>query len=416
MNDPRGRTPGLYAGWVVVTACFGVLFGVWNANAGFGVFLPVLAREFHWSRGAISVALSINLLIGAILGLGVGPASDRYGPRAILAVGACLTGTGYLLASVVNALWHFYLFVGVLVGIGMGSMYLVTTATVSRWFLRERGLAVGILLAGLNLAYVTGSPLTAFLINSLGWRPAYLVLGGLIWSVAVPASLLVRHPAGTDRSTAGGTSSPSSGTGVATLGAAAADRRLWLLAGTWFLTGYAYYTVMVHIVSYVKDRGMTLERASLALTIWGLSLIVGSVLFGAVADRLGIRPAFWTCLGLQVIPLTWIVTGPPVWALYLLITCFGLGAAGSDTTVVKAAAEVFGVRAIGAVLGLMVIGWRLGAALGPAAAGFIHDGTGSYAGAFGIASLGLAVSGVTFTRGISSRRHEASGFIGSGRR
>ena len=83
MFDVRRRQ-----GWLVVGACSLVMFGVWNSHAGFGVFLPVLVSEFGWSRGAVSVAPALNLVIGGLIAFFVGAASDRYGPRLILAVSA----------------------------------------------------------------------------------------------------------------------------------------------------------------------------------------------------------------------------------------------------------------------------------------------------------------------------------------
>src|SRR6185436_16335958 len=145
MSDVRRRQ-----GWVVVGACSLVMFGVWNSHAGFGVFLPVLASEFGWSRGAISVAPSLNLIIGGL--------------------SAIFMGGLFALASRIGALWHLYTVLGVLLGVAMSSVYLVPTTTVSRWFVDRRGLALGILLAGLNLAFVTGPRLSAFMIERLGWR------------------------------------------------------------------------------------------------------------------------------------------------------------------------------------------------------------------------------------------------------
>jgi len=168
--------------------------------------------------------------------------------------------------------------------------------------------------------------------------------------------------------------------------------------------GFAYYTVVIHIVSYVKDRGVVLEYASLGLTIYGLSLFAGSLVFGALADRVGTRSIFRVCMALQVVTLAGVLTGPPLWALYLLIFLYGLGAGGSDASYIKAVSEVFGVRALGAIIGGLSIGWRCGAALGPTAAGFIHDATGSYTIAFGLAAFGLAMSIATFTRGTSPSR------------
>ncbi len=377
------------------------MFGVWNPFAGFGVFLPVLSGEFGWSRGAISVAASLNLIIGGAIAFGVGAATDRYGPRRVLALSGLLVGAGYLLASAISALWQFYLLLGFFLGVGMSGMYLVPTATVSRWFTEQRGLALGIVLAGLSLAYVTGGPLSAYLINTFGWRTAYLLMGGLVWSVAVPASLFMTNPQGTASSLAASHSLVPVG---ATFREALEDRRLWLLLVSWLLLGFALIMVTVHLVPYMTDQGVSLERASLALSIYGISSIAGRLAFGLAADRLGTRPTFWFCLVSQFLPLAAVLAGPPPLVLYFLIIGFGLGAAGSDTAVVKAASEVFGVRAIGAIIGALGLGWRCGAAIGPAAAGFLYDLTGSYSLPFGLASAGLLVSFVCFTVGTSPLR------------
>lgn len=166
--------------WVVVAACFFVVFGVWNSHAAFGVFLPVLSQEFGWSRGAISVAASIQLIVGGVIAFAIGGLSDRHGPRWILAVSAFFGGGAFLLTSGVSTLWHFYLLQGLLLGVSISSIYLVPTTTVSRWFTERRGLALGILLTGLHLAFITGPPLAAFLINRFGWRAAYALLAGIM--------------------------------------------------------------------------------------------------------------------------------------------------------------------------------------------------------------------------------------------
>ena len=403
MSDVRRRQ-----GWVVVGACSLVMFGVWNSHAGFGVFLPVLAGEFGWSRGAISVAPSLNLIIGGLIAFFVGAASDRYGPRLILATSALFVGALFVLASRIGTLWHLYAILGVLLGVAMSSVYLVPTTTVSRWFVDRRGLALGILLAGLNLAFVTGPRLSAFLIERFGWRTTYLVLGALVWILAIPASLLTRFPpVSTDDAPAAGDGT-TAGRSVATAGGstireALADRRLWLLVTAWMLLGFNQMMMSIHLVSYVKDRGVTLERAALALTILGTGTIVGRIVVGMAADRLGTKPMFWACLTVQITTLVSIIGGPSLSILNFLLFWLGLSAAGSDTTLVKGAVETFGVRSIGAVMGVLSLGWRCGAALGPTTAGFVYDATGSYIPALALAAGGLALSSVFFSVGTASR-------------
>jgi len=383
-------------GWVVVGACSLVMFGVWNSHAGFGVFLPVLADEFGWSRGAISIAPSLNLIVGGLIAFAIGAASDRYGPRLILTVSALFVGALFALASRIDALWHLYLVLGVLLGIAMSSVYLVPTTTVSRWFVHRRGLALGILLAGLNLAFVTGPRLSAYLIERVGWRTTYLVLGALVWILAIPGSMLTRFPPNGSGADA---SDPSSASAGSSLGEALADRRLWLLVTAWMLLGFNQMMMSIHLVSYVKDQGATLERASLALTILGTGTIAGRLLCGVAADRLGTKPTFWVCLTVQIATLLSIVAAPSLSALDVLLFGFGLSAAGSDTTLVKGAVETFGVRSIGGVMGVLSLGWRCGAALGPTAAGFIYDAMGTYVLAFALAAAGLALSSAFFTLG-----------------
>jgi nitrate/nitrite transporter NarK len=109
-------------------------------------------------------------------------------------------------------------------------------------------------------------------------------------------------------------------------------------------------------------------------------------------------------LTIQIVTLLAIVAGPSLSVLDFLLFWLGLSAAGSDTTLVKGAVETFGVRAIGAVMGVLSLGWRCGAALGPTAAGFIYDAMGTYVLAFALAAGGLALSCVFFTLGTSAPR------------
>src|SRR5215510_10870723 len=120
--------------WRVVVALFVVTSCIATAVSTFGVFLPVLSDTFGWSRGAVSVVLSINLMLGGLAAFPVGRIADRSGPRAVLATTVAIGAIGFMLSSRIDALWQLYLSYGVLVGIGMSSIYVLTAATVARWF------------------------------------------------------------------------------------------------------------------------------------------------------------------------------------------------------------------------------------------------------------------------------------------
>src|SRR5438552_15125568 len=123
--------------WRVVVALFTVTSCIATAVSTFGVFLPVLSEAFGWSRGAVSVALSISLVLGGVAAFAVGRIADRRGPRAVLATAVSIGAVGFVLSALIDALWEVYLSFGVLVGVGMSSVFVLSAAWVARgWELR----------------------------------------------------------------------------------------------------------------------------------------------------------------------------------------------------------------------------------------------------------------------------------------
>jgi OFA family oxalate/formate antiporter-like MFS transporter len=383
--------------WRVVVALFTVTSCIATAVSTFGVFLPVLSETFGWSRGAVSVVLSISLVLGGIAGFPVGRIADRRGPRAVLATTVGIGAVGFVLSARIEALWHLYLSYGVLVGIGMSSIYVLTAATVARWFEARRGLALAIVLSGFNLGWLTGGPLAALLIGRWGWRAAYVVLGALVAAIGVPASLGVRYPRSAEprRVVA---SAPA-----AARRAAFGDARLWLFVTAWCFLGLVFMMVTVHSVSYARDRGLSLEQASLALSAFGIGAVSGRLLAGAAADRFGAVPTMRVCLLIQCVALGTLLCGLPTWTVVATLLLFGLGASGADNTFVKAVADVFGIATLATIMSVVSLGWRSGAGIGPALAGFVHDLTGSYTPSFAAALFALAAGWTLFRLG-SARR------------
>jgi len=391
--------------WRVVGALFVVVACVATSVSAFGVFLPVLADTFGWSRGAIAVALSINLGLGGIAAFPVGRAADRHGPRGVLVLTVLIGGAGFALTSAIGALWHFYLVYGVMVGVGMSSIYVLSTATVSRWFVARRGLALAIVLSGFNLGWLLGGPVAAFLIERIGWRSAYLALGAIVAGIGGPAALAVRYPPGALGPAGPRSAETRAGTSLRhALGA----RQLWQLVGSWFAIGFVFMMVTVHSVPLARDLGLPLEQAAFMLTAYGLGAGVGRLAAGAAADRLGAVAIMRACLALQAIALALLVAGPPPWALTVVLVAFGVGASGADNAFVKRVPEVFGVGALATVMSVLGLGWRTGAALGPAGAGFVYDATGSYTIPFAAGLVALGAGALLFSLGSRPRTSGAS--------
>jgi MFS family permease len=395
--------------WLVVLALFVVTYGISTPLAAYGVFLPVLAEHFAWSRGAVATALSINLLVGGVAGFAIGTLADRHGPRLMLMVTVALAGASFAMVSRVEALWQLYLFVGVLGGVGMSSFYLLAAATVTHWFAARRGLALALVLVGFSLGYISAGPLAAALIDSVGWRAAYALLGVGCGVMTLLAALTVRLPSAVEaaplvQSHAEGRRRPPTAVEGVTLRAALADPRQWLINVAWFLLGGLALMISVHVVPFARDQGISLAAASLALSAYGVGSVGGRLAAGVVSDRLGAHTTLRIGYGLQIVALASLLWLPSRELLMLGLGLFGVGFAASDTMITRIIPDVFGLRAIGGIMGILNLGWRTGAALGPAAAGFVYDLTGSYTMPFGAAPLAAMISWALFALATRSRR------------
>jgi MFS family permease len=395
--------------WLIVAALFVVTFGISMPLAAYGVFLPIIAETFGWSRGAISTALSINLILGGLAGFFVGRMADRHGPRVMLFLTVGFAGTGFGLVSQVAALWQLYVLVGLLGGIGMSSFYLLSAATVARWFDDRRGLAIALVLVGFNIGYIVAGPLAAWLIARVGWRSAYATIGFGCACVAVLAASSVRLPrsdeaAALRMAVTSRVADAPSGVGGLTAREALTDPRQWCLNGAWLLLGAVIFTVGVHAVPYVRDHGVSLAAASLALTAYGIGTVAARLISGALSDRFGTHATMRVGYIVEIVALTMLASGTTPRTLLLAMVLFGVGAATTDTMLVRTIPDVFGLRALGAIMGILTLGWRSGAATGPAVTGFIYDATGSYAIPFWAAPVAALLSWILFA---AATRHPA---------
>jgi len=189
-----------------------------------------------------------------------------------------------------------------------------------------------------------------------------------------------------------------------TLADALVDPRQWYLNISWLLLGALTLMISVHIVSFAHDQGISLAQASLALTAYGIGAVGGRIGSGIVSDRIGTFTTIRLSYVLQMVALAALLWLSSREALLLSLLVLGLGFASADTMLAKAVPEVFGMRALGAILGVLNLGWRFGAALGPFLAGFLYDMTGAYTIPFGAAPVVVLVSWGLFALGSSGRR------------
>src|SRR6058998_825349 len=385
----------LFYGWVIVGAgivvtCIGV-----GAMLSLAIFLQPMSESMGWSRTGISTAALINWLCMGVGSFLWGALSDRFGTLAVVLSGGVLLGLGLVTASQAASLGQFQLVFGLIVGLAAGSFYTPMTATTSRWFTRNRSLAVALVSAGLSAGSAIMAPLARWLITSYDWRTAMLVIGDLVWLVVIPAALLVRDPvagSGAARSAAGGDG------GEFTVGQALRTPQFAAIAFTNFACCAAHSGPIFHMVTHAMDNGVSAMAATTVLGVAGVASLSGRILCGLMADRIGAKRMLLAGLALQAVAVSLYVFTRDLASFYAVAVVFGFAYGGAMPLYAILVREYFGARVMGTVFGAVGSVATLGMALGPWAGGWLYDTFGSYfwlyMGSFGI---GLGAVAIAFT-------------------
>src|SRR5258707_13572513 len=187
------RLPFFY-GWVIVAGTFVTMAIGVTARTSFSLLFPPIVTEFGWERGVTAGAFSFGFLVSVVLSPLIGRMMDRFGPRAVMELGVVLMGGGLLLAPLTTQPWHLYLTIGVLVGGGSVCLgYSGQSLFLPNWFVRRRGLAMGLAFAGVGIGSVTLLPWVQHMIEQTGWRTACTAMGILGFVGLAPINLLLRE-------------------------------------------------------------------------------------------------------------------------------------------------------------------------------------------------------------------------------
>ncbi|MFO8011655.1 MAG: MFS transporter [Dehalococcoidia bacterium] len=374
------------SGWMIIAAGFLLTLILYGAYYSFGVFLKPMLNDLGWTRGATTGAASLYLVIHGAFAIFMGHLSDRYGPRWVIIGGTLLIALGYSLISLMTSLWHLYIFLGILVGTGMGAAYVPPLATAAKWFNVRRGLALGVVAAGVGVGQIVLPPLLKYLIAEVGWRDAFVVLGVATAGLGIPAALMLRNPPDAE----GEIRQPGShDTGMNQLNSSAIEalktRSFWLLLGVFTSLVFGINIIMQHLVAHVEDNGFDPVPAALVLTLIGISGIFGRIISGGAADRIGSKAMTSICMILQIAVFYSLIVTDELWAFYTAGIFYGIGYGGTLPLIIKMSSDFFGTYSGGAIFGVLLFGASIGGAVGVPLAGYIYDSTGDYAIAFIIA-------------------------------
>ena len=392
-----------YYGWVIVgvsLVALMVAYGIWWS---FPIFYVNILSEFGWSRAGTAFIFTIGSIVYGLGSLPAGALADRLGPRRLLPAACLILASGCLISSVASQKWHFYIAYGVFMGFGTICTGFVPIATIlSNWFVRKRGRAMGIALIG-NVA----PPLLAVpvqkLISVVGWQASYAVLAVVLLVVIAPLTGFFMRTRPQDLGMApDGFPLPSNSPETRnpapkapevpkvinrqwaethwSLSNSLRTYQFWALTGVMLTLGIGGGVIMNHLVAMVVDMGQSRDTAALVFSLAGLMAAAGR-LSGFISDRLGREVTFTILATLYLCSTFALLTflgSAQLWTLYLYAFSFGLGSGLSSPTIGSGAADLFGGKNFGSILGFSNIGYGIGLGIGAWAGGAIFDQMGSY--------------------------------------
>ncbi len=415
VTEGRRRVGRIHPAWYVAAAAFVALLGAAGFRSAPGVFIVPLQAEFGWSRGTLSLAVSVNLVLFGLMAPFAAALMDRFGVRAVVATALTLIAVGSGAAVLVTASWQLVLLWGVVVGVGTGSMALVFAATVAnRWFVRRRGLVMGVLTAGSATGQLIFLPVLAAVTAHVGWRAGCLIVAGAALAV-VPLVLRFLHSHPRDRgvlpygatvadeapAAAAATGRPADAVrrALTALRDAARTRTFWALAGGFAICGASTNGLIgTHFIPAAHDHGMPETTAAGLLAVVGVFDIVGTIASGYLTDRFNPRvllAVYYSLRGAGLVMLPGMLGDSLHPSMIAFVVVYGLDWVATVPPTVALCREAFGPA------GTIVFGWvfaahQIGAAIGSTVAGLLRDGTGSYTlawfGAAGLCVVAAAVS------------------------
>ncbi len=369
---------------------------------GFGLLVAPLEEEFGWSRAAISAAFSLRTEVGGIAAPVVGFAVDRMGVRRLIFAGVFVVALGMILLSQTHSLLAFY---GAVVIIAIGNSCTggaTATVAIANWFRRKRGRALGLMTLGGgasgSMAIVFG-----FLISEFGWRQALVIAGVAQLIVCAPLALTLRNrpqdmgllPDGDEAPPprADGTAVPTPEHEGFTSKEALRSTLFWRVAAVYALGNFATTSIVVHQVPFLTESvGVSDTFAAATLTISIALSLIGRLGFGNIADVLPKTVVSAVALALIGVSLVMFATLHEPWQLIYTLPVFGIGFGGIIPVRSSLQAEMFGLKAFGAIQGLTLTVSTVGAFAGPILAGWLYDVSDSYRLAFFILAAGPAIA------------------------
>jgi len=408
----------IHPAWIVAGVAFLALVGAAGFRSAPSALILPLETEFGWGRSELSLAVSVNILLYGLTAPFAAALMERFGVRRVTSVALLAIAAGAGLSVFVTQSWMLLLTWGVLIGLGTGSMALVFAAIIAdRWFVKNRGLVVGILTAGSATGQLIFLPIVAGLAADTSWRLASLLIAGIALAVVPLVAIFLRNSPSDLNVTPYGSPPDAVPTpparssvnpalrAVQVLRRAARVRTFWALVAGFAICGATTNGLIgTHFIPAAHDHGMGEVAAAGLLAVVGIFDVVGTIASGWLTDRVNPRillAVYYGGRGVSLLILPFLLSATVQPPIILFVVIYGLDWVATVPPTAALCRELFGAD------GPVVYGWvfashQLGAAAAAVLAGVLRDAAGEYTWAwFGAAGLCVVAAIVSF--GVSRR-------------
>lgn len=376
----------------VLAFCFVTNMVSRGIGESFAVFLLPVAEEFGTDRALLTGIASVYMLATGAMSPLVGIAIDRFGPRACYSLGLSVFGAVYLLAGLATSLWQLYLLVGMAAAVGTSLIGLVPAAGLAtRWFSDRLPTAMGLLSAALGIGMLVFAPLAQWLIDALGWRGTYQVMGAALLVSVLPVWLMPWRRIAAGAPQVARARSAAAPADAWTIRRALGTPVFWALTAVMFFTSLSTVTVSVQLVAALVAAGFAPMLAATVFGVAGMASIVGMVGAGWFSERIGEKPFATISYSASIAgigALALLEFWPSTLLLVAFVLLFGTMQGSRGPLVAVLSVRSFPGGRQSAIYGTVLLGMGAGAALGAWASGALYDLTGGYRAGYLLSAVG----------------------------
>jgi MFS family permease len=401
-----------------MAAGFLLLFFQSGARYSFGIMFKPMMAEMGWSRTSISSVFFLNMILFALTFTISGRIYDRYGPKWVIFISSVVLATGYMGTAWIRSLWQFHFFYGVLVAIGTGGATIpLVAAMMSKWFEKRRGLAISLALSGACLGQFILVPIFNRFVLIYNWRICYLLIGLIILAVNTilvftvfkgdPEDLGVQpygHADAENRADPDGSDNSVPSESDLNLKQAVKTYSFWLFLVSMFICGGGDFLILIHLVPFVTDYGVSPTSAANMLALSGLMSLGGILIAGPASDLIGNKIPIAVSFGLRLLLFLMLLKYRTPISFYIFAGGFGFTFLISAPLVTTLTGRLYGFAHLGLISGFVMTFHHLGGGFWTYMGGLLFDKTGSYQIIFVISAV-LAVIATICTMALKEKRH-----------